>query len=335
MYPNHRGLERRWALLAAVLLAPAAWAHDADVIYVRLTDAAAGELDENVTLTAGTLSQLAPIDADGDGALSQSDLDARTDALRAGVWDQMPLEAQTPCARRAEKAVLRDGFVELAARFSCGPGALNQEFRILRGLTSNYRVVLGRQLEGDSGRTFAQGNVQRLLIRPRAADAVPASGFAQGLLWIAHSFATSGVWLLSLLLASSLLDAAKRTALLLLGAAAIAAFGWSPSPLLPTALIAGVGTASTLALLARGKEQWPLVGLAVLSVGEGLSMPAGVTIGFHLGRLTTLLVLGSIAVLLNRILQARPALRRTTIAFGCCLTLAALGFSLIQTARAF
>src|SRR5688500_4845561 len=111
MYPNRRGLESRWALVLA-LLAPAAWAHGANVIYMMLTEAPGGALEDVVTVTAGTLSQLAPIDADKDGALSQADLDARAAAIAAGVWDQMSLEAAGACVRSGEQAVLRQGYVE-------------------------------------------------------------------------------------------------------------------------------------------------------------------------------------------------------------------------------
>ena len=174
MYPNRRGLER--LALALVLLAAPAWAHDSDVIYVMLSQQpTGGALDEVVTLTAGTLSQLAPIDADNDGALSQGDLDARGAAIAAGVWDQMPLEATAPCTRSADQAVLRDGYVELGAHFACPPGPLSQDFKILRVLTSNYRVVLGRQLDGETGRAFAQGNVQKLLLSPEPGGAERAA----------------------------------------------------------------------------------------------------------------------------------------------------------------
>src|SRR5688572_25086218 len=120
MYPNRRGLESRWLVLIALLWGGAASAHDADVVYVQLSGPDHAQLHELVTLTAGTLSLLAPVDADGDGALSQADLDARADAIKAGVWDQMPLQADLPCSRSDERAQVREGYVELSARFACG-----------------------------------------------------------------------------------------------------------------------------------------------------------------------------------------------------------------------
>jgi hypothetical protein len=158
----------RTLVLMVLALASAAWAHDADVVYVLVRTPAAdapGALLETVTLTAPTLGLLAPVDADADGLLTQPELDARATALRAGVWDDMPLSAgNSPCVRSDERAWLREGFVELEARFACGPGELRQDFRFLRVLPTNYRVVLGSQLDGERNRTFAQGSFTSLVV---------------------------------------------------------------------------------------------------------------------------------------------------------------------------
>jgi hypothetical protein len=146
---------RSW--LPAVLLtlvSLTAHAHDADVIFVELAGGQGGAYAERVTMTAATLGQLAPVDADGDGQLTQADLDARRDALRVGVWDQAKL---VPCTRTNETAELKPGYVELTAQFQCGAGELSQEFRWLQVLPSNYRVQMGNQVADATMRTLHVG----------------------------------------------------------------------------------------------------------------------------------------------------------------------------------
>jgi hypothetical protein len=143
---------RSW--LPAVLLtlvSLTAHAHDADVIFVELAAGQGGAYAERVTMTAATLGQLAPVDADGDGQLTQADLDARRDALKVGVWDQAKL---VPCTRSNETAELKPGYVELTAMFQCGEGELSQEFRWLMVLPSNYRVQMGNQVADATMRTL-------------------------------------------------------------------------------------------------------------------------------------------------------------------------------------
>lgn len=153
-----------WALAAA--------AHDADVIYVTVQPGAQPDrLELSSTLTPASLALLAPLDADGDGLLSQEDLDARTKAIRLGFWEDAPLTAGgVPCEWLETRALLREGFVELQAEARCGPGELRQDFKILRVLPANYRIVLGSQLDGEArGRGFAQGSLSAIPIpRPPA-----------------------------------------------------------------------------------------------------------------------------------------------------------------------
>lgn len=137
-----------------------AQAHVADEIVVTLDEAA---LTETITMTAETLSMLAPVDADGDGELTQADLDARKEALKVGVWDQAKLE---PCTRAAETAWLEPGYVALKAVFTCREGELSQEFRWLMVLPPNYRVIFGSQV--------AKGDTRTLHV-PRAAKRAPAA----------------------------------------------------------------------------------------------------------------------------------------------------------------
>ncbi len=329
----HRGLLWRWAALATVALAGLAWAHDADVIYVLLTEPAPGpeaRMEEVVTLTAGTLSQLAPVDADGDGALSQADLDARADAIVAGVWNQMPLEAGVPCARGAERAILRDGYVELVAQYTCPPGPLSQEFRILNVLTSNYRVVLGRQLEGERDRDFAQGNKQRLLISPHPPRGLepPAATFGGGAASVVASPGVTLLWLWALLMAGSLAAAGRRTAAVVLpGAIAALAASQLAAPALPMAGIV-VGVIVAFGALMKGAERWAAFGLVVLSAAHGLAFAAPIqsSLQFQLGRAGALVGLAVVAIPVLRIIARRPVLKRRLGVALVCAALAGFGF---------
>jgi hypothetical protein len=146
-------------------------AHDADVVYARLEEGPSETLTEVVTLTGATLIQLAPVDVDANGVLTQVDLDSSLEAIRSGVWEDMPLTVERQrCVRSNEAATLEDGFVSLKAQFWCPVGHLRQDFKILRVLPTNYRVVLGSQVEGERGRRFAQGVFTSLEI-PRPSGA--------------------------------------------------------------------------------------------------------------------------------------------------------------------
>lgn len=159
-----------WLPLALLVAAAPARAHDADVLYVALDERGSPpKITEHVTLTVPSLLRLAPIDRDQDEQVSADELVAGAGALRLGVWAQMPLSAAgVDCRRDQEQAIPRDGYVELVARFDCGPGELRQDFRVLDVLPPNYRVVLGRQADGERGRQFAQGRLTALSI-PRPA----------------------------------------------------------------------------------------------------------------------------------------------------------------------
>ncbi|NVJ28803.1 HupE/UreJ family protein, partial [Myxococcus sp. AM011] len=156
-------------LLAGLwLLSSAASAHDADILYtqVRRAGPAEAEVRQVVTLTASTLGLLVPADADGDGTVSQADLDARRPALEVGVWDAMPLTAGgQPCTRTSHTALLRQTFVELSATFTCPKGALQQRYTVLSVLPAGYRVILGSAVDGElPGALFADATQPSLAI---------------------------------------------------------------------------------------------------------------------------------------------------------------------------
>lgn len=164
----------RLALPLALLLgAGVARAHDADIIYTKVqrTQPDGPEVRVVLTMTAGTLGLLLPADADGDGAISQADLDARHAALQVGLWDALPLHAgPVPCKRQEHTARQRETYVELAATYHCFPGRLRQTFTMLSLLPSNYRVVLGSFTEG-GGHLFADARQPALDIPERAPAA--------------------------------------------------------------------------------------------------------------------------------------------------------------------
>ncbi len=210
-----RGAEHwlRFALtLLLCLLAGAARAHDADLIYARLDvtrSPGAQRVQEVLTLAPGALIQLAPVDADGDRQLTQAELDAHADALAAGVWEQAPLKAGASlCTREAAAAVLKDSHVELSARFRCPEGELSQTFRLLSVLPAGFRVV------ADGSDQFAQGHLQTLVFLSAASARPPGKGLGE---WVAlgvfHIF--TGIDHVAFLVALLLVGGTWRRVLLL------------------------------------------------------------------------------------------------------------------------
>lgn len=216
----------RWgACLALVLVAGSAGAHDADILYAQLWRPQAGgpEVHERITLTAETLARLIPLDADGDGVLTQADLDARTQALAVGIWDAIPLSAGgQPCVRTGATARARESYVELGASFTCAPGELRQRFSLLSLLPSNYRVVLGSSVQGEQGQRFADASQPTLVV---SEPGQPGRQAVSGLLaWIGlgltHIF--GGIDHLAFLLALLLVGGSWRRVLLLVTAFTLA-----------------------------------------------------------------------------------------------------------------
>lgn len=153
--------------MGALLLAGAARAHDADVIYVQ-PRLEAEALQLAATLTAQTLGLLAPVDSDGDGLLSQADLDASAEAIRLGFWEQARVSAGgVPCAPLWRRATARPGDVLLEAGFRCGPGEVRQDFRLLLVLPKNYQVSLGPS--ADKARAHARFPHTALTYRAQGA----------------------------------------------------------------------------------------------------------------------------------------------------------------------
>jgi hypothetical protein len=214
----------RGVLLVFLLLAGSAGAHDADILYAQLWRPAAGEPEvrERITLTPDTLGRLIPADADGDGVLSQADLEAREAALGLGLWDAIPLSAGgRPCTRTSASARLRESYVELGATFSCPPGELRQRFTVLSLLPPEYRVVLGSVVEGEQGQRFADAASPTLVVPEPGGGAQAVSGLGGWvLLGVTHIFA--GVDHLAFLLALLLVGGTFRRVLLLVTAFTLA-----------------------------------------------------------------------------------------------------------------
>ena len=153
-------------VLLAVLFPTLSWAHDADLVGVQARRVR-GEprVEEQLRVTAETLGLLAPVDADGDGLLSDADLEAQNGAIRAGVWGSLPLSAGgRPCALGDASARIGEAVVELRATFLCdGEGELAQDFRLLSLLPPGYRVVVDADVDGLRLQRVAQGTDQRVL----------------------------------------------------------------------------------------------------------------------------------------------------------------------------
>jgi hypothetical protein len=161
------GLAASLALLAGA----SARAHSADLVYAQLSGGQNGGLDELVTMTAASLARLAPVDAGGEPEPSQAALDAAGAAIRVGVWDGMPLSAGgTACGRSRERAVPRQGYVELDAHFACGPGDLAQVFRVLSILPAGYKVAFASDVGGARSESYAFGEQQMVTV-PNGAGA--------------------------------------------------------------------------------------------------------------------------------------------------------------------
>ncbi|MEW6431950.1 MAG: hypothetical protein AB1730_10625 [Myxococcota bacterium] len=312
---------RRVAAIALVLHAAAVAAHDADVIYVSARSGdRPGEVVEVVTLTGAALGQLAPIDADGDGLVSQADLSAKAAAIAVGVWDDMPLTAGgAACARMASTATLQEGYVELSARFACGEGELRQDFRILRVLPANFRVVLGSQVEGETGKAFAQGSLTTLTVpRPPPPGAFSRARFENGL----SDGLAAVLWLGALGALFLVLGAAAswRQGLVTCG---LVVLGLGPGCLVGSPAVSGALLAAlSLAVAVSGKTRWifgPLLGFGLTArVGGG---PWSGQLGVAVGALGAVAVLGPAAVALGRLGQRRPkawrVARWVVAAAGC------------------
>jgi hypothetical protein len=256
--------------LVAAVFAGVARAHDADLVYVlvRVPDGAPpDELLETVTLTPGALGLLAPVDADGDGVLTQADLDARGPSVKAGVWDDMPLSTGAACNRSAERAWLREGYVELEARFRCGAGELRQDFRFLRVLPTNYRVVLGSQLDGERNRAFAQGTLTSLVVpRPAPPGWWSREAFAEG-------FSTGLARALTLLASSAVL------------ALAFALAAWRQALVAAAALLAGLLCGSWVAVDVRVAAGLLAAAVIALAIRREVPGGVGVVVGVGVGLL--------------------------------------------------
>lgn len=320
----------RWVFLVAISLASVARAHDADVIYalVEQHTAAPTLLLERLTLTPASLLLLAPVDVDGDTDVTQQELDARAGAIRAGVWDDMPLSAGGQRCRFVSGAArVREGFVELLAEFDCPAGELRQDFRVLRVLPANYRVVLGSQVDGErAARGTAQGSFTTLPVpRPLPPGAWDGAAFSRGFdAGLARGFRLDG---LAALAAVLLAIAAWRRGLLAAGlllTGLMAASFLSVDALVCT--VVAVFAAAVAVVWPRGA----LVAAAVLGAalgardgGGGVSTSVGLAVG-------SVVLLGPAAVALSAVsvmVARRPPARRVAPALALIVAVVAGAWS--------
>jgi len=178
---------RALIVVLSALLSLDAWAHDADLVAAQVRRSpGAQRVDEQLRVTAETLGLLAPVDADGDGLLADADLQARAEAVRAGVWGAMPLSSGgQPCSLTEAAARLGESVVELRATFHCdAAGELVQDFRLLSLLPSGFRVVVDADVDGASLQRMAQGTDQRVVLGGRPGGPAREEGGTLGA-WVA------------------------------------------------------------------------------------------------------------------------------------------------------
>lgn len=359
----------RVVLAALLLVAGAASAHDADILYSQVRRAPAAtvggepgpQVRQVLTLTAGTLGLLLPADADGDGTVSQADLDARRAALEVGMWDALPLTAGgQPCTRTSHTALLRQTYVELSATFTCPPGPLRQTYTVLSVLPAGYRVILGSSLDGEvPGAVFADAAQPSVDIPGPAAAGGEGGASVSGFMgWVAlgvrHIF--DGVDHLAFLLAVLLVGGGWRRVLWLVTSFTVAhsltlgatVLGWvvldgERARWVEAAIAASIIYVAVENLVLREHRHRALVtflfglvhGFGFASVlrsyGLGDSV-APALLGFNLG--VELGQAAVVAVLLPvlRMVQRRPALHLKTVRAVSVLILAAGGYWMIERA---
>jgi hypothetical protein len=352
-------------VLAALLAAGAASAHDADILYTQVRRAAADapEVRQVLTLTAGTLGLLLPADADGDGTVSQADLDARRTALEVGIWDALPLTAGgQPCTRASHSALVRQTYVELTATFTCPPGPLQQTYTVLSVLPAGYRVILGSVLDGESpGALFADATQPSVAIPGPAgvggegASSPSVSGFGGWVsLGVRHIF--QGVDHLAFLLAVLLVGGGLKRVLLLVTSFTVAhsltlgatALGWvvldgGLARWVEAAIAASIIYIAVENLLLREHRHRVLVtflfglihgfGFASVLAGYGLgdSVVTGL-LGFNLGVELGQAVVVAVLLPVLRMVQRRPALHLRTVRVLSVLILTAGGYWMFERA---
>jgi hypothetical protein len=345
--------------LALLLMAGSAGAHDADILFAQLwrPDAGGPEVRERITLTAETLALLIPADADGDGILTQADLDARAPALAVGIWDAIPLSAGgQPCARTASTAQVRETYVELSATFSCPPGELRQRFALLSVLPANYKVVLGSFVQGEQGQRFADASQPTLVVsEPGQEGRENPSGLLEWIgLGLTHIF--EGVDHLAFLLALLLVGGSFRRVLLLVTAFTVAhsltlgatALGFilldeARTRFVEVAIAASIIWVAVENLVLREHRHRAVLtflfglihGFGFASVLRGYGLGDAVVtglFGFNLGVELGQAAIVSVLFPLVRLVQRRPRVHQPTVRALSLLILAAGGYWLMERA---
>jgi hydrogenase/urease accessory protein HupE len=108
-------------------------------------------VEEDLLFSPVSLAALVPLDADGDGAWSQRDLDAQLPALFLVTFGQAPLTADgVPCTLSPLSAEPDGGAIRLRARGTCPEGGrkLRQKLGFLSSLAEGHRVVVQANLDG-------------------------------------------------------------------------------------------------------------------------------------------------------------------------------------------
>ncbi|XXF81000.1 HupE/UreJ family protein [Myxococcaceae bacterium GXIMD 01537] len=343
------------APLLALLVAGGASAHDADIIYAqarRAPEPDAGQVRERLTLTGATLGLLLP--GALEGGVTQAALDGRSAALAAGLWDGVPLTAGgAPCQREAHAARVREGFIELTARFQCPPGPLRQTFGVLARLPANYRVVVGTFGDGEAGARFADAAHPEVELEGTGAGRVSGFGGWVGL-GVKHIF--EGVDHLAFLLALLLVGGTLKRVLLLvtsftlahsltLGATALGFVALDPERArwVEAAIAVSIIYVAVENLVRRQHRHRVLVtflfglvhGFGFASVLRGYGLGDAVVpglLGFNLGVEVGQAVVVAALLPLVRMAQRRPAFHLKAVRALSLLILSAGGYWLVERA---
>jgi hypothetical protein len=330
-----------------LLVGAQASAHSADVIYAELSGPGIEALKERVTMTAATLGTLAPVDANRDGQLTQAELDSASAAIETGVWDAMPLSAAGIACRRGDAhAFLREGYIELNARFICGPGALMQVFRPLAKLPANYRVVFDSEIAGSRFEAFATSTQPSVEVPGRGGAQQPASAIFGGFrLGLFHGFGAIddlALLLAFLLVASSWRQVGGIVAGFALGhtlTMSAIAFRWltldaSRERWAQIAMFLAIAYVAVENLFAKEPHYRPAMA-AVVGLVHGLGFAGAsslTTIGVTLGVTSGQVAVAGVVYPLLRVARGRPAYRNIVRALSIAVICAA-GFVLVQRLR--
>jgi hypothetical protein len=143
-------------LLAAALPAPAG-AHPLDLGVLEIV-LEGDRLEQTLRLSAVALVDLVELDADGDGAIDERDIEARREQLFAATLGRSaPRTDGGDCALQPTAARLEGLAVRLEASGRCPPGGrLRQRLAMLDQLPDAHRILVEARIGGERARRIAE-----------------------------------------------------------------------------------------------------------------------------------------------------------------------------------